>query len=118
MSTQSNFIKDSYWAVGAQAVSLLTSVIVSFILPKYISIADFGYWQYFLLLASYVGVLHFGFGDGLYHIKENPIEKTTWRPILELYKSRGMDAQNDVGFSYTVLPIPVFGNSIFVIVLQ
>lgn len=88
MSTQSNFIKDSYWAVGAQAVSLLTSVIVSFILPKYISIADFGYWQYFLLLASYVGVLHFGFGDGLY-LKLggqywNYINRGEWMPKMML----------------------------------
>ena len=45
MSIQSKFIKDSYWAVGAQAVSLLTSVVVSFVLPKFISVADFGYWQ-------------------------------------------------------------------------
>lgn len=88
MSTQSKFIKDSYWAVGAQAVSLLTSVVVSFILPKFISIADFGYWQYFLLVASYVGVLHFGFGDGIYLQLGgqywNCINRREWMPKMML----------------------------------
>ena len=66
MSIFSNFIKDSFWTIGAQGVSLLTSIIVSFILPKYISVEQFGYWQYFLLWASYVGVMHLGYGDGVY----------------------------------------------------
>lgn len=88
MSIQSKFIKDSYWAVGAQAVSLLTSVVVSFILPKFISVADFGYWQYFLLVASYVGVLHFGFGDGIYLQLGgqywNCINRREWMPKMML----------------------------------
>lgn len=66
MSTLANFLKDSFWTIGAQGVSLLTSIIVSFVLPKFISIEEFGYWQYFLLWASYVGVMHFGYGDGIY----------------------------------------------------
>lgn len=66
MSIFTNFIKDSFWTIGAQGISLLTSIIVSFILPKYVSIEEFGYWQYFLLWASYVGVMHLGFGDGVY----------------------------------------------------
>lgn len=65
-STLINFIKDSCWTVGAQTVSLLSSIIVSFILPKFITVEQFGYWQYFLLLTSYVGIMHLGFGDGLY----------------------------------------------------
>lgn len=88
MSTLSGFIKDSYWAVGAQAVSLLTSVIVSFVLPKFVSVAEFGYWQYFLLLASYVGVLHFGFGDGVYLRLGgqywNRIDRKEWMPKMLL----------------------------------
>ena len=66
MSIVTNFFKDSFWTIGAQGVSLLTSVIVSFVLPKFISVEEFGYWQYFLLWASYVGVMHFGYGDGIY----------------------------------------------------
>ena len=35
MSTFRIFIKDSCWTIGGQGVSLLTSIIVSFILPKF-----------------------------------------------------------------------------------
>lgn len=87
MSTFRNFIKDSCWTIGGQGVSLLTSVIVSFILPKFISVEQFGYWQYFLLWASYVGVMHFGYGDGIY-LKLggqhwNKIDRKTWMPQIQ-----------------------------------
>lgn len=88
MSTFTNFIKDSFWTIGAQGVSLLTSIIVSFILPKFISVEQFGYWQYFLLWTSYVGVMHFGYGDGIY-LKLggqywSQIDRKEWMPQLQL----------------------------------
>ena len=87
MSTFRNFIKDSCWTIGGQGVSLLTSIIVSFILPKFISVEQFGYWQYFLLWTSYVGVLHFGYGDGIY-LKLggqywNSIDRQKWIPQIQ-----------------------------------
>ena len=87
MSTFRNFIKDSCWTIGGQCVSLLTSIIVSFILPKFISVEQFGYWQYFLLWTSYVGVLHFGYGDGIY-LKLggqywNSIDRQKWIPQIQ-----------------------------------
>lgn len=87
MSTFRNFIKDSCWTIGGQGVSLLTSVIVSFILPKFISVEQFGYWQYFLLWASYVGVMHLGYGDGIY-LKLGgqywiQIDRKTWMPQIQ-----------------------------------
>ncbi|WP_172136136.1 hypothetical protein [Adlercreutzia sp. ZJ473] len=39
---------------------------VSFLMPKILGVADYGYWQLFLLYASYVGFGHFGFNDGVY----------------------------------------------------
>jgi len=35
------------------------------IIPKYLSIEDYGYWQLFVLYASYFGILHLGFIDGI-----------------------------------------------------
>jgi O-antigen/teichoic acid export membrane protein len=37
----------------------------SLIIPKYLSVADYGYWQGFLLYASYIGILYLGFVDGI-----------------------------------------------------
>ncbi len=35
-----------------------------FVIPRLISVEDYGYWRMFGLYAGYVGFLHFGFADG------------------------------------------------------
>ena len=61
-----DFIKTSSYAFVAQVVSIVSSIILSLLIPKYVSIEFYGVLQYFLLIASYVGILHFGFNDGVY----------------------------------------------------
>jgi O-antigen/teichoic acid export membrane protein len=48
-----------------QTVLLIFGVIQSLIIPKYLSTADYGYWQIFLLFTTYAGILHLGFLDGI-----------------------------------------------------
>ena len=48
-----------------QALLLIFGLVQSLIIPKYLSTADYGYWQLFLLCTTYVGILHFGFLDGI-----------------------------------------------------
>jgi O-antigen/teichoic acid export membrane protein len=48
-----------------QAVLLAFGVVQSLIIPKFLTTADYGYWQLFLLFTAYVGILHFGFLDGI-----------------------------------------------------
>lgn len=48
-----------------QAVLLIFGFIQSLIIPKYLSTTDYGCWQLFLLYTTYVGILHFGFLDGI-----------------------------------------------------
>ncbi len=60
------FLKNSSIALASQLISLISGMVLSLILPKYISIESFGYWQLFLLYISYIGILDFGFSDGLY----------------------------------------------------
>lgn len=88
MSNIRAFIKDSAWAVGSQTISMVTGVVMSFILPKFITVESFGYWHLFLLYAGYVGVLHFGYGDGIY-LKLGgqyfeKIDKDYWFPQIQL----------------------------------
>lgn len=52
-------------SVLAQVISLLTSFIVGFVVPKFIPEIEYSYWQTYVLYASYVGILHFGLLDGL-----------------------------------------------------
>jgi len=42
----------------------LFNVTLVFVLPKLVSVEDYGYWRIFGLYAGYVGFLHFGFADG------------------------------------------------------
>lgn len=60
------FIKNSIYAFGAQIVSLLASITVTFIVPSLIGITEFAYWQLFLTYVTYVNISRFGLLDGLY----------------------------------------------------
>lgn len=44
---------------------LCLGFIVGILIPKYLPVDDYGYWQIFLLYTNYVGILHLGFNDGL-----------------------------------------------------
>lgn len=50
----------------ANLISLGVSLITSFVLPYFISVEDYGYWQLFILYAGYVGFFSFGFNDGVH----------------------------------------------------
>ena len=58
----SKFIKDVAIFTFGQVI---LSFFPTFVLAKYLSVADYGYWQTFLLYAGYVGILYLGFVDGI-----------------------------------------------------
>jgi len=45
---------------------MLISVLIVLIVPKMIGVDQYGYFQLYLFYASYVGILHFGWNDGIY----------------------------------------------------
>ena len=47
-------------------ISLFISMLISFILPLFLSVEGYGYWQLYVLYAGYVGILAFGFNDGIH----------------------------------------------------
>ena len=54
------------FAIGGNAIMILVSICMILVLPKYLSLQDYGTWQLFLFYFSYVGLLHFGWEDGIY----------------------------------------------------
>lgn len=60
--TVRNVLKVSF----SNLAKLLSGVLVAFLLPKMIGVTDYGYYKTFTLYASYTGLLHFGFADGIY----------------------------------------------------
>src|SRR5258708_37062470 len=49
---------------GGPAVASLFNILLVFLVPRLMSVEDFGYWRLFLLYAGYAGFLHLGFTDG------------------------------------------------------
>lgn len=60
------FNKNIIYAFGAQIISLLSSVVVSFMVPKILGVTEFAYWQLFLFYVSYINISRLGIIDGLY----------------------------------------------------
>ena len=53
-------------AVVAQAIALLSSVMMTIVVPKVLGIEEYAYWQLFTLYVGYVGLLLFGIHDGIF----------------------------------------------------
>ena len=60
----SELVRDIMTMGGGTALAALFNALLIFIIPRVVSIEDFGYWRLFLLYAGYVGFLHLGFADG------------------------------------------------------
>ena len=58
--------KNFSFAFIEQAVSLVVSCVMNLLLPKYLSINDYSYWQLFVFYANYVPCLALGLNDGIY----------------------------------------------------
>lgn len=50
----------------AQGIAMCISIATSLFVPKILGVEQFGYWQLFLLYASYAGFFHLGVNDGVY----------------------------------------------------
>lgn len=54
------------YAITAQGISLILSILMSLIVPKLLGVEEFGYWQLFIFYSNYAGFFHFGLNDGIY----------------------------------------------------
>lgn len=61
-----SLFKNFFFVITSNLVSTLISIIVILFIPKFIGVAQYGYWQLYILYSSFVGLLHFGWNDGLY----------------------------------------------------
>jgi len=66
MSNKSNFFLNIKYAMVAQLISLVSSVLTTLLFPRILGIADFGFWQLFVFYSGFAGVFHFGLNDGIY----------------------------------------------------
>lgn len=64
MNNKKRFYTNMSSALLSQIIILCISMIVSFILPKMISIKDYSLWQLFVFYSSYTGIFLLGINDG------------------------------------------------------
>lgn len=66
MGKKQQFIKNVSYSFIANLVSFLISIFMVMVVPKFLSVEDYGIWQLFLFYSSYLGFFHFGWEDGIY----------------------------------------------------
>lgn len=59
-------LRNFSFTITSNFLTLFISTIVILIVPKIIGVYEYGLWQLFLFYSSYVGILHFGWLDGIY----------------------------------------------------
>lgn len=68
-------LSNSLIAILSQGIGTLASLLTSLVVPKFLGIESFGYWQLFIFYTTYVGFFHFGLCDGVY-LKEGGKSKS------------------------------------------
>lgn len=58
--------KNFAYTIFSNFITLGISTILILVVPKFIGVREYGYWQVYLFYISYVGVLTFGWVDGIY----------------------------------------------------
>lgn len=59
-------LKNILYVVAAQMISYFLSMLTSFVLPNFLGVEQFGYWQIYLFYSGYIGLFCLGFNDGIY----------------------------------------------------
>lgn len=61
-----NLFKNLNYTITANFLVLGISIILNLIVPKFIGITEYSYWQLYVFYSSYVGFFHLGWIDGIY----------------------------------------------------
>lgn len=60
------FLANFSLTIISNLLNLIISSMVVLLIPKLIGVYEYGLWQLFIFYSSYVGLLHFGWLDGIY----------------------------------------------------
>lgn len=59
------FIKNISYAVGANLISFIISALITLVVPKFLTVDSYGYFQLYLFYLSYIGFCCLGWIDGI-----------------------------------------------------
>lgn len=60
------FLHNLIYALSAQVISLAVSLLMSIVVPKFLSVTEYALWQLFIFYTNYVSLGQSGIVDGLY----------------------------------------------------
>lgn len=60
------FLKNVMIVIISNLFSAVSGILIGFVVPKMLSVGDYGYYKTFTLYSTYIGLLHFGFIDGIF----------------------------------------------------
>lgn len=66
MNLKRKFISNLSYAFIAQMIAMLVSIATNLILPKFMGVESYSYWQLFIFYSQYIPCLHLGLNDGVY----------------------------------------------------
>ena len=61
-----SILKNFNYTVTANFLVLGISVILNLVVPKYLNVTEYGFWQLYIFFSGYVAFFHFGWIDGIY----------------------------------------------------
>lgn len=59
-------IEDFIYVLAGNSLNLFAGIFSGLLIPKFLDISQYGYYRIFTLYTLYLGVMHFGFNDGIY----------------------------------------------------
>lgn len=65
-NTLRTFSKNFIFTLSANVISLLFNTFLVFLLPRFLNLTNYAYWQLYQMYALYIGYLTFGITDGIY----------------------------------------------------
>lgn len=60
------FLKNFSYTFLSNIMSLIISSMITFIVPKFLNVESYGYFQLYLFYINYIGFFHFGWCDGVF----------------------------------------------------
>lgn len=61
-----NFAKNFTYTFASNMLSTIISVITVIIVPKFLGVKQYSYWQLYIFYLTYIGILGIGWSDGIY----------------------------------------------------